>query len=322
MPAPRPQDVLVRAARLYYLEDRSQGDIAKELGVSRSSVSRILASAREQGVVEIRIRPTTELARRSDLEASLRQEFGITKPVVVRRPAGRSPIDVVGEAGARLFEEEVPHLTTVGLSWGYTIERFVDHVTLEPIYGDLRLYPLAGGMPTGQTGPSGNTSLEKLAHKCGGVAFRFESPSVVESRQTWEALSGESGIVNAIARGANVKTAVIGIGSYGVRSSARVLDAMNLSAEESALVASQQPAGDLNGRFFDVHGVPLGPPTSERVIGVSIEQLAEIPMVIGICGGNDKAVGLVGALRTGLLDAVVVDEDLAQMALKVSRRRR
>ena len=50
MPAPRHHSVLVKAARLYYLEDRSQADVARALGVSRSSVSRILAAAREQGV--------------------------------------------------------------------------------------------------------------------------------------------------------------------------------------------------------------------------------------------------------------------------------
>lgn len=319
MPAPRPQDVLVKVARLYYLEDRSQGDIAKQLGVSRSSVSRILTSAREQGVVEIRIHPPGQLTRVGELEDAFTREFGIAEPRIVRRPTGRAPIDIVGEMAARVFESQVAHLSTVGLSWGYTISQFVEHVSLEPIYRDLHLFPLAGGMPTGDTGPSGNTSLETLAHKCGATAYRFESPSVVESRQTWQALSGESAIVAAIERAANVRMAVIGIGSYGVRSSARVMEAMGLNPDEKAETEARHPAGDLNGRFFDIDGVPLGPPTSERVIGVSMEQLAKVPQVYGLCGGVDKARGLVGALRTGVLDGVVVDEDLAAAALKVAR---
>ena len=51
MPAPRESAMLARAARMYYLENRPQSDIARELGVSRSNVSRILTAAREAGVL-------------------------------------------------------------------------------------------------------------------------------------------------------------------------------------------------------------------------------------------------------------------------------
>ena len=46
---------LAHVARRYYLEDQKQSDMARELGISRPMVSRLLAEARELGVVEIRI---------------------------------------------------------------------------------------------------------------------------------------------------------------------------------------------------------------------------------------------------------------------------
>ena len=46
---------LAHVARRYHLEDQKQSDIARELGISRPMVSRLLAEARELGVVEIRI---------------------------------------------------------------------------------------------------------------------------------------------------------------------------------------------------------------------------------------------------------------------------
>ena len=49
------QKKLAYVARRYYLEDQRQSDIAKELGVSRPMVSRMLAEARELGVVEITV---------------------------------------------------------------------------------------------------------------------------------------------------------------------------------------------------------------------------------------------------------------------------
>ena len=44
---------LAYVARRYYLEDQKQSDIARELGVSRPLVSRMLSEARELGIVEI-----------------------------------------------------------------------------------------------------------------------------------------------------------------------------------------------------------------------------------------------------------------------------
>ena len=46
---------MVKAARMYFLDGRGQDDVARVLGTSRSKVSRMLAAARAQGIVEIRI---------------------------------------------------------------------------------------------------------------------------------------------------------------------------------------------------------------------------------------------------------------------------
>ena len=57
------QKKLAYVARRYYLENQRQSDIARELGVSRPMVSRMLAEARELGVVEITVHdPETRIA--------------------------------------------------------------------------------------------------------------------------------------------------------------------------------------------------------------------------------------------------------------------
>lgn len=316
MPAPRSHDVLVAAARLYYLEDRSQGDIAKALGVSRSSVSRILTAAREQGIVEVRIHDPSGLARVPELEDGLCRAFGVASAIVVPRRRGESPVGAVAKAGARLLEDKVRGLATLGLSWGNTVDRLVDEVDLEPINSALRICPLVGGLPS-DAGPAGNTSLELLAEKCGAKSYRFESPAVVETRQTWTALTRESTIQRAIERAAQVQAAVVGIGSYGVHNSRRVIGAMHLSEREAAELAGQGPAGDICGRYYDLAGRTLGLPTSERVIGITLDQLRRVPEVIGFAGGVEKAPGVVGALRTGVLDSIIIDEDLASAVLNL-----
>jgi DNA-binding transcriptional regulator LsrR (DeoR family) len=280
-------------------------------------VSRILAAARDQGVVEIRIHAPGLISRVPHLEEALRKQFGIEWATVVARPRTVGPVDVVAEAAARVFEDRVAHLEWFGMSWGLTVDRFVDHVVLEPIHTSLKICPMVGGLPS-DTGPAGNTSLELLANRSGATSFRFESPAVVESRQTWAALATESSITSAVDRAAHVQLAFVGIGSFGQHSSRRVVAAMHLSQAELALLASQAPAGDICGRYFDIHGSPLGLPTSERVIGITMQELAAVPEVWGLAGGVEKAPGVVGALRTGTLNGIVLDEELARSVLNLA----
>lgn len=319
MPAPRSQDVLIRAARMYYLDGRSQGEIAKALGVSRSSVSRMLLSARERGIVEIRIHQDRSLTRNADLEAELMKRFSLQSAQVVARSPGRTAVDVVGEMAARLFEKVVPGLSRFGLSWGETVASFAEHVQVEPVYPRLELCPLAGGAPSMQpTGASGHVALDTLARRCGAVPYRFDSPAIVESELTWRALNQESAIVQALERARRCEVAVVGIGRLGVHSSSRVIRAMRLNPEEEEAFMAQGPVGDICGHFFDIEGRPLGLPTSHRVIGLTIEQLDEIPSAVGIAAGMEKAVGVLGALRTGVLTQFIGDEELAAAVVRAA----
>ena len=64
---------MTRAALLYYTLDKSQAEIADELGVSRPTVARLLQRAREEGIVEIRVNTYPGLSMQ--LEQKLKETF-------------------------------------------------------------------------------------------------------------------------------------------------------------------------------------------------------------------------------------------------------
>ena len=55
LPVDRDEQLATRAAWLYFVAGLTQVQIAKKLGVNRIRVNRLLAQAREQGMVQIRI---------------------------------------------------------------------------------------------------------------------------------------------------------------------------------------------------------------------------------------------------------------------------
>ena len=84
---------MVLASRLYYLDDLTQAEIARRLGTSRESVSRLLSEARRQGIVQIEISPPApvdaeELARLRD---KVREDYD--RQMDVRYGAARGWVD-------------------------------------------------------------------------------------------------------------------------------------------------------------------------------------------------------------------------------------
>src|SRR5262245_65309246 len=69
----------VHCLELYYRQGRSQKDIARALGVSAATVSRLLQRAMDEGLVRVEL----DLPRREQLEAGLVEQFGLRDAVVV-----------------------------------------------------------------------------------------------------------------------------------------------------------------------------------------------------------------------------------------------
>ncbi|MFT4218359.1 MAG: sugar-binding domain-containing protein [Micropruina sp.] len=315
MAATRSVETLVNAARLYYEEGLSQGEVARRMGLSSATVSRVLAAAREQGIVEVRIHdPRSPVRRVAEVEHRLVERFGLTEARVGTPNGGSADaLPLVGRLAADLFGERLPQMRQVGLSWGSTLEAFVAEVPER--VASVQVLPLAGGNPGLDMAGAGGTLVQALARRCGVQPSRFLAPAIVESPQTKAAIAAETAIRTALERAAQVDHAFVGIGTFGVRSSVTIVEDMLLSEAELATFLAQKPAGDISGRFFDDAGAELGPPTSDRVIAVSLDDLRRVPCVIGLAAGAEKARGVLAALHTGVLDVVVLDLALARAVL-------
>ena len=74
--------LIFKCCKLYYEEQIGQQQIADRLGISRVSVSRMLAAGKEMGIVLIQVISPDNLAY-SQLEQKLERLFGLKEAVVV-----------------------------------------------------------------------------------------------------------------------------------------------------------------------------------------------------------------------------------------------
>jgi len=104
---------------------------------------------------------------------------------------------------------------------------------------------------------------------------------------------------------------MVGVGTVGRGSSNEIVDGLGLTAAERKAFQAAGPVGDTCCRFFDAEGRPIHGVVHDRVIAVECEELAEIPTVIGVATGVEKAPGVRGAVRGGIIDGLITDAGLA-----------
>jgi DNA-binding transcriptional regulator LsrR (DeoR family) len=138
---------------------------------------------------------------------------------------------------------------------------------------------------------------------------------VVTSKAGRDVLLAEPAIQSTLDAARRAQVAVVGIGTVGHGSSAALLTAMNLTDSERADFDAAQPIGDVCARFFDADGRPVTGAVDDRVLALSLADLAAIPTVAGVAVGQEKAGGVLGALRAKVLDVLLCDTALARALL-------
>ena len=121
---PSSEDIrlLIKVSRLHYEDDLTQDAITVRLGLSRSKVSRLLAQARQTGIVQITV--VTPVQMFVDIEGRLEERFGLQEALVIEAQAGDTQDQVsraIGTAAAGYLVRALAPRSTVGLAWGVTL---------------------------------------------------------------------------------------------------------------------------------------------------------------------------------------------------------
>ena len=318
MPAPRDPSTLLAAARLYYLENRSQAEIARELGTSRSNVSRMLTEAQRQGIVTVTINDPS--GRMTELENDLRARFGLVEVRVAQRgPALSVRVeDQVGRQAARLLADLVADSMTVALSWGHALQAMVYATEVSRDYS-LRLTQLVGGLSSISNEISGAELVRELASRLGADYVALHAPATLASPTARGSLLAEQSIVDTLDLARSADLAFVGIGTPTHGSSSAILTSLQLTPAEEKEFWEAEPVGDLAARYYDAEGTEVRGAVADRILAIDLDDLRSIPNVVGVAHGRAKTPGVLGALRGRLVDSLVCDEVLARALLSEAR---
>jgi DNA-binding transcriptional regulator LsrR (DeoR family) len=305
-------DLQVRAAWLYYVEGLTQEQIARFMNISRAKVIRLLASARDSGIVRIRIedRASGQIA----LERQLVAAFGLADAIVVPAPADEAEITtVVGHAAGTYLTDQVKDGMSLGVGWGATL-----HMSLKALGGQpcqrLSVVSLLGGM-THSRAVNPSAVARRIADAFGADCYQLTAPVMVADESVRAALWSEPGLRELLERARRVDLALVSVGD--VSEEATLFRQGLLPRSALASLQAAGAVGDVLCHFIDAEGKVVDHPVNRRVVAVDLEDLRRVPKIVVAAGGRRKVAAIRAALKATGAGVLITEEGAAQGLLGI-----
>lgn len=309
--------LLADVAEMYYLEQKTQAEVATAVGVTRSMISRMLTEARENGIVEIRIQRPLQFD--SELESALKERFDLKDVfvVVTSHRNGERLTRTLGSAGALMLGRFLGPQKILGLAWGTSISATVDAFEVaESMPG--RVVQLVGAMGARNMKYDGHDLVARIADKLGGEAYYLNAPYLCQSPEIAKSLLATRSVRETMSVGKKADVALLGVGTTSVEFSSFYL-AGYVTRRELDELRKAGAVGDVCGLHFDINGQPAADEFCERLVSIRRQDLLSIPVRLGVAGGEGKADAILGALRSSYVNVLVIDNRTARKVLEMTK---
>ena len=305
MPHDYSDERLRLVARLYYMDGLGQSEVARFAKVSQAKVSRLLALAKERGIVRITVADYEP--RRRELEEQLVARFGLSSAIVIKateRPDTADLRRAVGHFGAAAVEALLGAQDVVALAGGRTIHELVQHLPATRAKS-LTVVQAMGSVDSNISVFDAQEIGRVMTQRLGGTFLSLNTPAFIPEKRTRDALLELEQIRTVHENLDRARVALVGLGTLAnsVFVERGVLDATMIRDLERA-----GAVGEVCGRFFDADGEECATAWRDRVISVELEQLRRIPLVIGVVSGSDRSAAILAAIAGNLIKSLVIDE--------------
>ncbi len=305
-------DQLTLVSRLYYVDGLGQAEVARIANVSQAKISRMLAQAKERGIVRISVAEYDP--RNRQLESSLRKSLGLTNAIVIKCGEGVDPAalrQTVGYFGGPLVRELLKSKDTVAIAGGRTICETMRHLPLADL--SLRVVQAMGHVDAGIDDFDAEEVGRVLVQRLGGSFLSLNTPAFIPEKTTRNAIFKleQVRLVRQSLREARV--ALVGIGTLNNSVFAERGTLTQAMIDE---LRSTKAVGEICGRFFDAQGKECATRWRDQVVSITFEELRNIPNVLAIASGDDRAAAIAAAARGGLIKGLMIDEAGAKAVLQ------
>lgn len=304
--------LIVKICELYYLQNMSQKEISDSLGISRPQISRMIASAKTEGILTISIK--NPFSRESEIEHQIIQKYGIKDALVLNTGGSTSEERMAsfGSEAATLLEDYIPQDTIVGLMSGKTVKTIVDSLP----HGTKKLkmiVPLVGAINTSEVETHANSIARKIADFHNSPAIALNAPAYVSDAALAHRLKEEVNIKKVLELGKKCHVCVVGIGNLDM--DATNIQEQGLTQDDLELLKREGAVASVCCSYLNQEGKEVGREVMDRSIGVTLKELKRSRLIAAAIG-HSKVKAIEAALKSGHIDVLVTNIATAQELLE------
>lgn len=295
------ENLMIKIAWYYYMENLTQQAIANQLGISRMRVIKLLEKARQTGIVQFHI--SSSYDRRHSLETKLMERYHLKDCYIVpTNPDASGVNDTIAKAASIYIANHATDHCYINFGYGDTSSRTIEYLA-KNLEFSASFVSLTGGvsyyLPTSES----NIFNAKL--------YLIPAPLIMSSKEMADALKEENSVREVVNMIQLASMTIVGIGAMD--NDATIVKSSILNHNDFLLLNMKGAVGDIICHFIDKDGNLVDTDIDSRLVSLSLDKLNQLENVIGVAAGKHKVSAINSALRGGYLDILITDEDTAAL---------
>lgn len=299
---------LYNIAKMYYLENLGQQEIARMTGISRPQISRVLKEARESGIVTITIKKPFAVDI-SYLSEKLQELLGVKSVRIVSSDSLKvkdfdNRMEHLTNYAAEYLADQIPRYAKVGIGWGSTVYRSLVRIPFGEAKNPLCFVPLVGSVGISDPAYQTNSIVDRIAEKFKAETRFLNAPAFVPDQAAYYHLLDSIRDVEPDFWN-DLDLAVFSIGVAAEDASPPMVASLR-NANLLDPIQRHGSVGDILGSYFDQQGnfcflekYPL--------IAIPFDGFRKIPNRICLAIGEKKIKALIAASRMNTFTELVTD---------------
>lgn len=286
----------------YYLENHTIHDISQKYNLSRYKILKFLDEAKELGIVRIDVKEQFE--RHSELEGKLESFFPTHFFVLKEDSSFIEHESIFWKFCAFYIQQHISQDKIINLSFGDSLFKTVEQFT--PSYeGEHTFVPFLGDNQ--RLNNISNPSF--IAYQCSKIYhakyLKLSCPLYTSNAHLKEEWLKEPCFANTLSLAKKADSLLTGLATPAAIEAVPIWD----KDKEALFPHLEEAAGFIFGRPYTIQGKFIV--DNDPVLGLDLSDIANIPNIYAICNHKFKARSMIGALRTGLLTHVLLNESTA-----------
>ena len=303
---------LAQISIMHYSNNMSQQEIAKSLGVSKMTISRMLQKAKEQEIVKISVELPFDLDER--ISEQLVKTYGLRRAIVVKHAAENlgNVAEILGRVWAFYLGTTRLDKNILGIGVGNTLAQIV-HYLPEMKTSDLHVVQLMGGL-SNVTSENPITLIQETCRKLSANGTYVTSTATVEDKKLRDTLLYHTAMGQRVLElWQQCHIALFGVGAI---ERGTLLSPDLVSTDELKNLKQTGAIGDILGHCFDDKGNFIATELEDRLISIPLSLLRSIQDRVAVAGGEYKVNAIRATLRSGIVTTLVTDDCTGELLLK------